>query len=200
MKIFRPVPGQAGFYQVVGHSGPRTITAGGTAGNTIPADVPVKAGDLLGFHTLTTGDCIIPVLGETGRLFFFGDLSDGQSGGPFGSEGGSRLDIEANFVPDNGFSLSGVRRNRKKGSVSLSFSLPNPGELAGSGMGAKVSSQARTSKAVGAGPAQLLVKAKGKKKAALNATGKVKLRVSITYTPTGGDPSTQSVKVKLVKR
>ena len=31
-------------------------------------------------------------------------------------------------------------------------------------------------------------------------TGKVKLNLAITYTPTGGDPSTQSVKVKLKKK
>ncbi len=56
------------------------------------------------------------------------------------------------------------------------------------------------SKSVPAGPAQLLVKAIGKKKRKLNETGKVKLNVAVTYTPTGGDPSTKSVKVKLIKR
>ena len=44
-----------------------------------------------------------------------------------------------------------------------------------------------------------MYKAKGKKKRKLNETGKVKLNVAVTYTPTGGDPSTQSVKVKLKK-
>ena len=46
------------------------------------------------------------------------------------------------------------------------------------------------SKSVAAGSAQLLIKA-GEKKRKLNKTGKVKLNVAITYTPTGGDPSTQ---------
>ena len=45
----------------------------------------------------------------------------------------------------------------------------------------------------------MLIKAKGKKKRKLNDTGKVTLNVAVTYTPTGGDPSTQSVKVKLKK-
>ena len=48
--------------------------------------------------------------------------------------------------------------------------------------------------------AQLLIKAKGKKKRKLNETGKLKLNVTIIYTATGGDPSTQSQKVKLIKR
>ena len=35
---------------------------------------------------------------------------------------------------------------------------------------------------------------------ALGETGTVKLSVAVTYKPTGGDPSTQSVKVKLKKK
>jgi hypothetical protein len=35
-----------------------------------------------------------------------------------------------------------------------------------------------------------LVKATGKKRKKLNKTGKVKLSVAVTYTPTNGDPST----------
>ena len=47
---------------------------------------------------------------------------------------------------------------------------------------------------------KLVVKGKGKKKKTLNRTGKVKLNLAITYTPTGGDPSTQSMKVQLKKK
>jgi hypothetical protein len=58
-----------------------------------------------------------------------------------------------------------------------------------------------TSKAVSApGAVTLTIKAKGKKKRKLNETGKVKLNVAVTYTPTGGDPATQSVKMKLKKK
>ena len=58
------------------------------------------------------------------------------------------------------------------------------------GKGAKVARAAGavTSKAVSAGKVQLLIKAKGKKKKKLNETGKVKLKVAVTYTPTGGHP------------
>ena len=56
------------------------------------------------------------------------------------------------------------------------------------------------SKSVPAGLAQLLIKARGKKQKKLNETGKVKLNVAVTYTPTGGDPNTQSTKVKLRKK
>lgn len=56
------------------------------------------------------------------------------------------------------------------------------------------------SKAVPAGTASLLIKAKGKQKRKLYDKGKVKLNPAITYTPTGGNPSTQSLKVKLKKK
>jgi hypothetical protein len=104
--------------------------------------------------------------------------------------------------PSNAFTLGAITRNKKKGTATITVNVPNPGELTGSGNGVKASSAGRAviSKSVGAGQAQLLIKAKGNKKRKLNETGKVKLSVAITYTPTGGDPSTQSVKVKLKKR
>ncbi|MGZ5330876.1 MAG: hypothetical protein ACXWFH_06180 [Solirubrobacterales bacterium] len=46
----------------------------------------------------------------------------------------------------------------------------------------------------------MTIRAKGKKKRKLNDKGKVKLNAAISYTPTGGDPSTQSQKVKLKKK
>jgi hypothetical protein len=70
----------------------------------------------------------------------------------------------------------------------------------GSGVSAASSGRAVISKSVSAGSAQLLIKAAGKKKRKLNKAGKVKLTVVVTYTPTNGDPNTESVEVKLKKR
>jgi hypothetical protein len=47
---------------------------------------------------------------------------------------------------------------------------------------------------------KLTIRARGKKERKLNETGKVKLNLAITYTPTGGVPNTASTKVKLRKR
>ena len=100
----------------------------------------------------------------------------------------------------NVFSFGQVKRNKHKGTATLAVNVPEPGQLIGSGNGAKVAAAgATTSKAVTPGTAQLLIKAKGKKKRKLNETGKVKLSVAVTYTPTGGKPNTQTVKVKLKK-
>ncbi len=198
MKIWRQVVAGT-TYAAVGHDGPRAL--GPSAINTFPVNIPVMPGDVLGFHTgavapaaclsgLTPGDTLL------GRA---GDAADGEPADftPFARH----LNITAVFVPSNTFTLGGIVRNKKKGTATLAFNLPNPGDLSGSGQGAQVASTgAVTSKAVPAGIATLVVKAKGKKKRKLNEKGKVKLNLAITYTPTGGDPSTQSVRVKLKKK
>ena len=48
-----------------------------------------------------------------------------------------------------------------------------------------------------AGNEKLVIKPKGKAKKKLNQTGKVKVKAEVTYTPTGGEPNTESKKVTL---
>ena len=199
MKVYRPLGGST--YMVVGRNGPHPLAV--STLNTFPASVAVKAGDVLGLST--TPDAGLPGcrFGADGHLSHTGNLADGESG-EFDAGGlNGRLNVSAVIAPTNSFKLGDVDRNRRKGTATLTVEdVPNPGELTGSGNGVKASSAGRavTSKSVGAGQAQLLIKAKGKKKKKLNQKGKVKLNVAITYTPTGGDPSTQSVKVKLKKK
>src|SRR5262245_22890752 len=164
--------------------------------------VPVKVGDVLGDSTPSSAGlpaALIPGVPGDEHLVHSPALADGDQA-PFGPDGGDRVNISAVINPTNSFTPGTVTRNKKKGTVTLNLSLPNPGELTGSANGAKVASaRAVTSKSVGAGAAKLVIKAKGKQKQTLDATGKVMLKVKIKYTPTGGDPSTQSVKVKLKK-
>jgi hypothetical protein len=196
LKIYRLIAPPA-TYQVVGHAGPQSVTGTGTAGNTFPANIRVQAGDLLGVNG--TSWCILASDGGR-QVQYMGDLADGASAA-FTNPALRRLNVQATFIPDNTFQLARTTRNKKKGTATLSFNLPNSGDLSGSGNGAKVASAgAHSSKSVPAGLATLLVRAKGKKKRKLNETGKVKLNVAVTYTPTGGDPNTQSRKLKLKKR
>jgi hypothetical protein len=104
--------------------------------------------------------------------------------------------------PDNAFTFGKPKRKKGKGTATLVVNLPNPGELVAAGNGVKVPSADRAviSRSVGAGQAELLIKAAGKKKRKLNETGMVKLNVAVTYTPTGGQANTQSLKVKLKKK
>jgi hypothetical protein len=202
MKVFRKVA-EPSRYQAVGHTATQTVTLGGTAGNTFPANIAVKAGDVIGLHNVTSGSqCAV---GGVGSGFQFstlpGDLADGSSDDFPGTASNFKVDVEANFVYDNSFTVQGTQRNKKKGTETITLNLPNPGELSATGNGAKVSSAtAQSSKSVGAGAATLVVKAQGKKRRKLNQTGKVKLSLTIAYTPTGGTTGTQSLKVKLKKK
>jgi hypothetical protein len=200
MKFWRPLGGS--MYMAVGHDGPRSPTPG-TLNTYGGLSIPVKAGDVLGISPDGGGGnngCSILVVGDQ-FSYQVGALADGQSDTFTGTTLGERLNVSAVVEPVNTFTLGSVTRNKKKGTATLACNLPNPGDLSGSGNGAKVSStRAVTSKSVGAGQAELLIKAKGKKKKKLNQKGKVKLNVAVTYTPTGGSPNTQSVKVKLKKK
>src|SRR5215207_1347194 len=202
MKMYRQA-GNSTTYQVVGHAGPQPLASAGPAGNTFPASIRVKPGDVLGFHTVSDSvPCAFDAPGEQWLIAPSSDLADGAQGPFILVTEDNRLTIQANFAPDNTFSLGGIARNKKKGTATITVTVPNPGELTGSGKGVSAAGAAAAviSKAVNPGQAQLLIKAKGKKKRKLNETGKVKLHVAVTYTPTGGDRSTQSVKVKLKKK
>jgi hypothetical protein len=200
MKVYRPLGGVT--YMVVGHDGPHALTP--SAPNTFTASVAAKAGDVLGGSSPPSPGgplCWFTASGDS-SLVRNGNLPDGGSANDFSPLGNLRANISAVVNPSNTFTLGGITRNKKKGTATLTMDVPNPGELIASGNGVKAASssgRAVTSKSVPAGLAQLVVKATGKKKKRLNETGKVKLNVAVTYTPTGGDPSTQSLKVKLKK-
>ena len=167
--------------------------------NTFPAGIPVRAGDVLGLNddTVDTG-CAFSAPGQA-SLINSGNLADGEAGA-FGNESGLRLNVTAVIDPTNTFTLGKVTRNQKQGTATLMANVPNPGKLTGSGKGVKVAGAAVISKIVTApGEVKLTIRAKGEKKQKLNETGKVKVKSKITYTPTGGDPATQSKKLKLKK-
>jgi hypothetical protein len=200
LRVLRPAAG--GQYTGVSTSSQVTATSDD---QTFATNLPIKAGELVGLNLVNgfshVGDTD-PAPGSTIVEWGFGTiLPDGSTESPDNTYSDQELAFNAQVAPTNTFSLGATTRNKKKGTATLTFNLPNPGNLAGSGKGASVASAgALTSKAVPAGSASLVVKAKGKKKRKLNEEGKVKLNIAVSFTPTGGDPSTQSLKVKLKKK
>jgi hypothetical protein len=198
MKVYRPLGGAR--YLVVGHDGFRDLTPGL---NAYSVSIPVKAGDVLG--SSTPGDagmpgCSFTVPGDS-YLARDGNLADGQQEDFLTTSTDRRLNISAVVVPSNAFTLGAITRNKKKGTALLAVNAPNPGQLTVSGNGVKSAAAHSAATTVSApGTVSVLIKAKGKKKAKLNDIGKVKVKPTITYTPTGGDPSAQSTKVKLKKK
>ena len=99
----------------------------------------------------------------------------------------------------NAFTVGQTTKNKKKGTATISVNVPGPGTLALSGQGIKSSGATASRAMTAASTVRLNVTAKGKKKKKLNDTGKVAVKPTITYTPTGGTASSQSVSVKLKK-
>lgn len=200
MKVFRKTADPFA-YTVVGHDGPRPLAP--STVNTFQTNLQVRAGDVLGNNSKSPADnaSYFPALGESFIRLQPG-LADGQTGTFVLDASALRLNISAVLEPTNTFALGKITRNRKKGTATLEATVPNPGDLTVGGKGVKSAGGGTTvtSTAVSGGPVNLRIRAKGKKKRKLNETGKVKLNVAITYTPTGGSPRTDSTKVKLRKR
>ncbi len=199
MKVFRKAADPLA-YTVVGHDGPRPLTP--SIVNTFQTRLSVKTGDVLGNNSKSPVDnaSYFPALGDS-LIRLQQGISDGQTG-TFVIDADLRLNITASLEPTNTFSLGRITRNKKRGTATLEATVPNPGDLSIGGKGVKSAEggTAVSAKAVSGGPVKVAIRARGKKKRKLNETGKVKLNLAITYTPTGGAPSTDSAKVKLRKR
>lgn len=110
-------------------------------------------------------------------------------------------------VPSNAFSFGELKRNKRKGTAKLPVEVPGPGELALGGKGVKPQRPATRSRQLasakpvtGPGTVKLTIKAKGSKQRKLNQKGKAKLKLTVTYTPTGGIPNAEDTRAKLIKR
>lgn len=94
------------------------------------------------------------------------------------------------------FKLGKSKANKKKGTGKLSVTVGNPGKIALSGK-----SLAKSSKtASGAGTFKLNLKPKGKLKKTLVKKGKAKVKVKVAFTPDGGEQTTLTKKVKLLRK
>jgi hypothetical protein len=199
MKVFRRVS-EPDEYAVVGHDGPRDLIQNSL--NSFTTGIAVKAGDVLGLNSPTTGTaatyCDFPAMGES-YPFHSGDLADGQSASFTDTQLGDRLNISAVVVPSNGFSIGAVQRSRKSGTATLTVSVPGPGELVTSGAGLTTAAPGAVPSTAVAGPGdvQILIRATGAKGKKLKKKGKVSVTPSVTYTPSGGDAATQATAVTL---
>lgn len=194
LKVFRRTT-DPDIFRVIGRSGPHTLSSGL---NTFPASVPVSSGDLLGFNVNGAPNaCNFDVPGDS-VLVRTGNLADGASG-TFTPLADSRLNLSAVLVPTNGFSFGAVTRDRRTGTATLEIQLSNPGAVTLSGKGLKKTGR-RTKTVAVAGTVRFGVAAGGGRKKKLNRKGEVSVPLAATFTPTGGDPATQTIQLKLKKK
>jgi hypothetical protein len=189
------------------------FTGAGTSASVMPpthatsshgVQLPIRIGDYLGLDCCDPGvfepDAEFFVTGNGVRNEWQPSLADGAAQAPIRTNP-YEIAVNADIDPISTFSLDAITRNEEKGTATIAVTVPNPGQLTGSGRGVRVGDGSFSAKNVRApGRVRLLVKAKGRKQRKLNTTGKVKVRPELTYTPIGGSASARSLKVKLIKR
>jgi hypothetical protein len=192
LKVFRRTSDPDAF-QVIAHAPAHVLSSGL---NTVGVNLHVESGDMLGFHESGLPNaCTFPNPGDT-VLNRSGSLADGSSGA-FSPVNGVRLNLLAVLVPDNGFTLGGIIRDRKTGTASITADLSNPGVVTMAGKGLKKRDPKNLPVA---GPVTFQLATIGKTKRKLLRKGRVKVPVTVTFFPTGGLASTQTINLKLSKR
>jgi hypothetical protein len=188
-KIFRRTT-DPDVFEVIGHAPAHTLTFGR---NTVGVSLAVKSGDLIGLNeTGPPNSCTFSMSGDS-VLSRAGNLSDGAMGA-FGPQNDIRLNLSAALVPDNGFTLGGITRDRRRGTATVTATTSNPGAVTLSGKGLK--KHAARTVAV-AGPVTFGIATIGKAKRRLGRKGRITVPVTVTFSPTGGDPSSQLIHLKL---
>jgi hypothetical protein len=106
-------------------------------------------------------------------------------------------------TPSNQFVVGKPKLNKKNGTATLPVTVPGPGSLTltGKGLANQPAARAPASRAVTtAGTVYLLVRPNRKTKNMLADTGRAKVKVTITFTPSGGSPNGQTKTIRLKKR
>lgn len=192
IKIFRRTP-DPDVFQVIAHAPSHTLTSGL---NTVAVNLPVKSGDMIGFNESgAPSSCAFSAPGDS-VLTSAGNLSDGATR-TFTAQNDVRLNLTAVLVPDNGFTLGGISRDRKLGTASITATTSNPGIVTMSGKGLR---KRRSKSLAVAGPVTFQLKPTGRTARRLVRKGRVTVAPTVTFLPSGGDPSSQSIHLKLLER
>jgi hypothetical protein len=194
LKVFRRTS-DPDVFQVIGQDAERPLSSGL---NTFPANVHVESGDMIGLHVAggPQNSCVFPMPGDALlQSQSPGDLALGQSA-QFVALSEHRLNLSAILVPTNAFTITGISRNRRNGTARVSANLSNPGQVTVGGKGLK----GRHATRAVAGAVTLKVSTTGKRSRKLSRIGQLRVPVTLTFYPTGGDPAAQMLTVKLVKR
>jgi hypothetical protein len=216
-------------FTIVGDSEFKNISAV-DALSTFPVRIPVLAGDLIGLHTepasvflcarAATGYVVHQsAFGEevaVGATATFSPMNDQQLGVSARLEpdcdsdgfGDETQDPDIALCKDRNFSFGRLKRNKKRGTATLTVEVPGPGTLVLVGKGlvkqrlgpASRAASALAKAVSAAGQVKLTVEPKGKKRRRLDGTGTVKVKPKVTYTPSGGLPNTKARRIKLSKR
>ena len=192
-KIFRRTS-DPDIFQVIAHAPAHLL---GPGLNTVPVNIGVRSGDMIGINERGDANaCTFDQPGD-GVLMRAGSVPDGGSG-TFLPQSDVRLNLSAVLVPSNAFTITALTRDRKRGSATVTVSVPNPGILTLAG---KTLKKRHVSKNIAvARTVNFQVAAAGKSKRKLDKTGKIAVTATMTYAPAAGEPASTLMTVKLKKR
>ena len=201
LRVVRPLAG--GLY-TSGGAAPQ-VTPAVNATSTYAVQLPIQRGDLIGVDCCGAGATFFTAsTPQTARLDFEpGPLAAGPGTAPIDSDNFEVL-VNADIEPTSAFTVNRVRR-KKGGAISVTVQLPNPGTLAAGdphdyALGAPGVKPLLLKPGVAdVSPGSVTVTTRPTQRARdfLARRGRLKIRVKVLFTPTGGLPSGQTRKIKL---
>ena len=125
-----------------------------------------------------------------------GSGEGGEAGGPGSSgagAGGGGSTGGAAAAPDSSFRIAGVKLDRRRGSARIAVAVPGPGLVALDG------AVPQQRQAGGAGKVVLRVLPKRRARLLLQRQGSVRLKLTVTFIPSGGSPNSRGLSLRLKK-
>ncbi len=165
-----------------------TVANSNPAGGTVTGSGGISCGAVCSADFIYQSPVALTAIANKG--FAFAGFTGACTGATCALTMNASRSVTANFAA-YGFG-KGIKRNKKKGTAKVPVTVAAPGTLV---LGGKKIKQ-RT-RAVPAGTAKLTVAAKGKARRKLLKTGKVKVKLTLTFTPAGGMPATATKTIQL---
>jgi hypothetical protein len=203
LRVIRRLGGN--LFAGVGTSTPVTPPANATS--AYPTQLPIAIGETIGFNCCT-GNQVVEVIAPGTAPVWFPALADGGSGRPPDNTfPNTELALNADIEPTSAFTILKAK-SKPGGKVRITAQVPNPGLFAAGNKSAKVAGTAAGRKKTkylkgidtrvsAPGPAVLVVQSTKAARSVLADKGRLKAKLKLSFTPTGGAASTQVRKVKL---
>jgi hypothetical protein len=201
LQVLRPVSGST--YTGVATSAP--VNFAGPISPPNPTSLPVQIGDGVGLLNPNQNLIFASGIPDTVVAVWYiapgGPLGIGVTRPPDVTQNFREVLVQATIEPTNTVALGAVTSNKKKGTATVTVTVPNPGQLSYAGTGVNVTGPASVAAPSDVG---LTVRATGKKAKKLRKKGKAGVSFGVTFTPNFGaagiTPENLTLRKKLKKK
>jgi hypothetical protein len=196
LRILHSQGGSPYMATAVASSAPQTPTGTGT--QTFALNLPIQMGDLIALDDSAPSDMIGTSTSSNGVVqAWVPALADGATAAPSLTFVNRELGFNADLRPvSHRFTLGKIKRNKRRGTATLTAAVPDPGGLVLFGKGLKKI----TATATAPGKVKMRVKPNGAAKRELNESGRAKVKAKVKFSPIGISPDTEAKELTLRKR